>query len=62
MTQPADWISHWGGTSKAIPWVGFVTTFQPLIVDVWASAPRGLAELCDGDAVFAGFGSGPSCF
>ena len=37
VTQSVDWSAHCGGTSNAIPWLGFTTTFQPLTVAVSVS-------------------------
>ena len=51
MTQFVDWSVHCGGTSNAIPWLGFTTTFQPLTVAVSVSVPRGLVGLAGGEVV-----------
>lgn len=43
--SPGDWTSQSAGTSKAMPHLGFTTTFQPATVAFAVSLLRGLSSV-----------------
>lgn len=49
--KPGDWTSQSAGTSKAIPHLGFTTTFQPAMVGFSVSVPRGLSSEMDAESL-----------
>lgn len=49
--RPGDWTSQSAGTSKAMPHLGFTTTFQPAMVGFSVSVPRGLSSAAEAESL-----------